>query len=168
MSCYKDRSAPQPYIHRPWKTYTNVTQPVRTSGVFCDLVIAQWRHDTAHDKDVSSTPYDCENCNLGTMKLQIEAPVAFNPEWRQNSQKRHPAVVRRAIRTIRRDNPMSVLKVRRILELAQACRRDLRPQPQQTQQHRPYVLVASARRLYTRPATRVKASRRRTIFPPTE
>ncbi|KAK1771447.1 hypothetical protein QBC33DRAFT_591737 [Phialemonium atrogriseum] len=53
-----------------------VNRDIAYPDQYCDTDIAQWRNDTANDN--STGAYDCEDCMLGVMKLQLEAPIAYN------------------------------------------------------------------------------------------
>ncbi|KAK2026962.1 hypothetical protein LX32DRAFT_695230 [Colletotrichum zoysiae] len=53
VSCYKDRS----------------------SGEFCDTVLAGWRNETG-----GSQAHFCDDCWLGPMSVQLKSPIGFNKE----------------------------------------------------------------------------------------
>jgi hypothetical protein len=48
--------------------------PYRSTGNYCDLELASLRNET---NETTSGTYDCSDCILGPMKIQLEAPVAY-------------------------------------------------------------------------------------------
>lgn len=53
VSCYKDKS----------------------SGEFCDAVVAGWRNETG-----GTAAHSCEDCWLGPMSVQLTSPIGYNEE----------------------------------------------------------------------------------------
>lgn len=49
----------------------------RSTGNYCDLELAKLRNET---NETTSGTYDCSDCILGPMKIQLEAPVAYDDE----------------------------------------------------------------------------------------
>lgn len=50
----------------------------RSTGEFCDLEIASWRNQSSSTDLTIGVSHDCDDCNLGPMVIQLQAPVAYN------------------------------------------------------------------------------------------
>ena len=58
------------------KSFTNY---FRSSGKYCDEVLAQWCEDDSENTNYIAN-HDCEDCKLGPMRLMLENAISYDQD----------------------------------------------------------------------------------------